>query len=94
MKRNTSNAQFVFDHLDEIEHKISMGIYHAAIVDDLAQIGHEMTLESFRKCLSRARSKNKQHQIVNQSIGPIDDSQILQTGRLTPEELAQIEKMN
>jgi hypothetical protein len=85
-------AQFVFDHLNEIEHKIAMGIYHTAILADLAEAGHEMTLASFRKCLSRARGKKKRLTTVYQPIPDIDPTHHLSAMRLTPDELAQIEK--
>lgn len=83
-------AQFVFDHLDVIEHKIAMGIYHTAILEDLAESGHEMTLASFRKCLSRARSKKKSLTTVYQPINDVAPSHHLSAMRLTPDEQAQI----
>lgn len=80
----------MFDHIDEIEHKIAMGIYHTAILADLAEAGHEMTLTSFRKNLARARSKK-----TSQSERPTTSTINLQDfsgSRMTPSELIQLEK--
>lgn len=85
-------AQVVVDHLDEIEHKISMGIYQAAIVADLSDAGHEMTLATFRKSLARARSKKTKPSEVS-AITKVNRLDIT-GGRLTPSELMQLEKEN
>lgn len=84
-------VQFVFDHLDEIEHKIAMGVYHMAILADLSEAGYEMTLASFRKNLSLARRKMASKTTIYHPKSNIDPSQYLAMGRLTPEELAQLE---
>ena len=83
-------AQFVLDHLDEIEHKIAMGHYHTAILADLADAGHEMTLATFRKSLARARSKKTKPSEVSAvtKINRLDFT----GGRLTPSELMQLEE--
>lgn len=83
-------AQVVLDHLDEIELKISMGIYQAAILADLADSGHEMTLATFRKNLARARSKKTKLSEVSAvtKINRLDFT----GGRLTPSELMQLEE--
>ena len=86
----TTAAQVVLDHLDEIEHKISMGIYQTAIVADLSDAGHEMTLATFRKSLARARSKENNKPTVFHSAKNIDASQYLVMGRFTPDELIQL----
>lgn len=84
-------VQFVFDHLDEIEHKIAMGVYHMAILADLSEAGYEMTLASFRKNLSLARSKKKPSEVsVTTKINRLD----ITGGRLTPSELVQLEEGN
>ena len=90
IKRNA--AQFVLDHLDEIEHKIAMGVYHTAILADLSDAGHEMTLASFRKRLSSARSKRAHQTVVYRATNNVDRSPYLPMGRLTPDELTQVEK--
>lgn len=83
-------AQFVLDHLDEIEHKIAMGVYHTAILADLSDAGHEMTLATFRKSLARARSKKTKPSEVSAvtKINRLDFT----GGRLTPSELMQLEE--
>lgn len=83
-------AQFVLDHLDEIEHKIAMGYYQTAILADLAEAGHEMTLATFRKSLTRARSKKTKPSEVSAvtKINRLDFT----GGRLTPSELMQLEE--
>lgn len=85
-------AQFVLDRLDEIEHKIAMGFYQTAILSDLADAGHEMTLPTFRKSLARARSKKtKPSEVsVKTKINCLD----ITGGRLTPSELVQLEEGN
>ncbi|WP_310614533.1 hypothetical protein [Limnohabitans sp.] len=85
-------AQFVLDHLGEIEHKIAMGIYHAAILTDLAEAGHEMTLATFRKCLSRARAKQKNRASMLRPTNNVALTQKFSGNRLTPRELIQLEQ--
>lgn len=92
MAIKNSAAQFVIDHLDEIEHKIAMGIYHASILAELTDAGHEMTLASFRKSLNRARSKKAHQPVEHHATNNVARSQYLAMGRLTPDELAQVEK--
>lgn len=84
-------AQFVLDHLDDIEHKIAMGVYHTAILADLSDAGHEMTLTTFRKSLARARSKKTNKTSLYRPASNADASQCLATGRLTPDEIIQLE---
>jgi hypothetical protein len=86
-------AQFVFDHLDEIEHKIAMGYYQTAILADLAEAGNEMTLATFRKSLARARSKKASKSSVYHPASNVDALQCLAMGRLTPDEIIQLEKV-
>jgi hypothetical protein len=85
-------AEFVLDHLDEIEHKIVMGVYHTAILADLSDAGHEMTLATFRKSLARARSKKRKLSEISVAtkINRLD----ITGGRLTPSELMQLEEGN
>jgi hypothetical protein len=90
MTMKKTAAQFVFDHLDEIEQKIAMGIYHTAILADLAEVGHEMTLASFRKFLSRARIKKTSQS--ESSTTPAINRQDYSGSRMTPSELIQLEK--
>lgn len=86
-------AQFVLDHLDEIEHKIAMGYYQTAILADLADAGNEMTLATFRKSLARARRKKINKQTVSHPASNVDISPCLAMGRLTPDELIQLEQV-
>ena len=83
-------AQFVLDHLDEIEHKIVMGVYHTAILADLSDAGHEMTLATFRKSLARARSKKANRSDANAIFK--NNHKDLIGSRLTPSELTLLEK--
>jgi hypothetical protein len=83
-------AQFVLDHLDEIEHKIAMGYYQTAILADLADAGNEMTLATFRKSLARARNK-KTSQSERSATSTIN-RQDFSGSRMTPSELIQLEK--
>ncbi len=89
MKQST--ASYFNEHIDEIEQKIAMGIYHLAICQDLAEAGYEMTLATFRKSLARARSKKTNKTSLYRSASKPDASQCLATGRLTPDEIIQLE---
>ena len=86
-----SSAQYVFDHLDEIEKQIAMGVYHETICKDLALDGCEMSLPTFRKNLTRARAKKAKEMGIPRNrrlnLGDTPGS------RLTPQELDQLNQL-
>lgn len=50
-------AGFIYEHLDEIERLIEMGVYQQSICEQLGYSGRSMSVETFRRSLARARDK-------------------------------------
>jgi hypothetical protein len=60
MRPRTSDqslSSYIYEHLDELEHLIGMGIYQDAICQQLSHADKTPSLATFKKSLARARQK-------------------------------------
>lgn len=92
-----SLSSYIYEHLDELEHLISVGVYHDAIC---AQLGHGSSIPSvatFKKSLARARRKRMLSSAPFDSAPPVrakkaGDMAQISGGRLSAKELELLEK--
>lgn len=93
-KTTRTASAYVAQHLKEIEYKITMGVFHGSILEDMAADGQRMTLTAFRKALMRARARVKQDmQNGRQRPSPAKPPKL--TGkRLSAQELQALEQQS
>jgi hypothetical protein len=84
-------SKLVYDCLDEIEYRISVGIRQEALCEELARSGYSISLTTFKKALSRARKKKKQNQLdVATKENP---ASVVNGQRMSPFELMALEQL-
>lgn len=100
MRPRTSDqslSSYIYEHLDELEHLISIGIYQDAICQQLGHANSIPSVATFKKSLARARRKRMLSSATFDSATPVRAKQAgdmaqISGGRLSAKELELLEK--